>query len=94
MEVLTRALQKVLSKKKCGIGVQLSPRASKIPCLLFTDDSLLFYRTKPESCQELSSILNSLCQSSGQLINFNKTSLTFSSNATAHDKQVSHPSSI
>jgi len=88
MEVLTRALWKVLSKKKCGIEVKLSPRASKIPCLLFADDSLLFCRTYLESYQELSSILNRFCQNFGQLINFNKSSLTFSSNAAAHDKQV------
>ena len=87
MEVLTRALRKAMGNKKCGIGVKLSPRASKIPCLLFADDSLLFCRTNLESCQQFNSIMNKFCQSSGQLINFHKSSLTFSRNATTHDKR-------
>ena len=84
---VTRALRKVLWRKKYGIGIKLSPRATKISCLLFANDSLLFSRTNIESCKELSSILNRFCQRSGYLINFQKSSLTFSSNAKAHDKQ-------
>jgi len=87
MEVLTRALRKAMGNKKCGIEVKLSLRAFKIPCLLFADDSLLFCRTNLESCQQLSSIMNKFCQSSGQLINFYKSSLTFSRNAKTHDKR-------
>jgi len=33
-------------------------------------------------------LLSKFCQSSGQLINFQKSSLTFSKNASAHDRQV------
>ena len=33
-------------------------------------------------------MLSKFCQSSGQLINFHKSSLTFSKNASAHDRQV------
>ena len=85
MEALTRALRKALWCKKSRINIKLSSRASKIPYLLFVDDSLLFYRTNVEACQELRSILNKFCQSSGQLINFRKSSLTFSSNVKARD---------
>jgi len=35
MEVLMTVLRKAMDNKKCGIGVELSPRASKVPCLLF-----------------------------------------------------------
>jgi len=42
MEVLTRMLRKAIVGRKCGIGIKISPKASKIPCLLFADDSLLF----------------------------------------------------
>jgi len=66
----------------------ISPRASKIPCLLFADDSLIFCRTNLESCQELSSVLSNFRQNYGELINFHKSSLTFSSNASIHDKQI------
>ena len=66
---------------KRNMGLVTSPRASKISCLLFT---YAFTKTNLKSCQNLS--LNKLCESSGQLINFYKSSLTLSNNATAHDK--------
>ena len=88
MEVLTRTLRKALRGKKCGIGIKISSRASKIPCLLFADDSLLFCRVSLKPCRVLSSVLSNFYQNSGQLINFHKSSLTFFSNATIHDKQI------
>jgi len=88
MEVLTRHLRKAQDQKKCGIGIKLSPRASKLPCLLFADDSLLFCRTNFETCQLLDRLLTNFCQNSGQLINYNKSSIIFSKNATAHDKRI------
>ena len=87
IEVLTGALQKTPWRKKCRIRSKLSPRPSKIPCFLFAGDSLLFYRTNLESCQEISLILNQFCQSSYHPINFQKSSLTFSRNAKAHNEQ-------
>ena len=77
-----------VTEKKASIGFKITPKADKIPCLLFANDSLLFCRTNLESCQHLDSLLNKFCQSSGQLINFHKSSLTFSKNASAHDRQV------
>jgi len=88
MEVLTRALRTAQTSSKFGIGFKIAPRAEKLPCLLFADDSLLFCRTNLETCRNLSNVLSDFCRSSGQLINFHKSSLTFSANATAHDKQV------
>ena len=88
MEVLTRQLRKAQDQKKCGIGIKLSPRASKLPCLLFADDSLLFCRTNLETCQLLDRLLNNFCQNSGQLINYHKSSIIFSKNATTHDKRI------
>ena len=88
MEVLTRALRKAQMTKKASIGFKITPKADKIPCLLFADDSLLFCRTNLESCRLLGNLLNKFCQSSGQLINFHKSSLTFSKNATMHDRQI------
>ena len=88
MEVLTKELRKAQNIKKCGIGIKISPRAIQIPCLLFADDSLLFCRSNLESCQRLNRLLVDFCRKSGQLINFHKSSITFSKNATALDKQV------
>jgi len=88
MEVLTRMLCTAQMNKKAGVGIKTTLKARKIPCLLFANDSLLFCRTNLESCRHLSKVLSEFCQSSGKLINFHKSSLTFSKNATAHDKQV------
>jgi len=88
MEVLTRALRTTQTSSKSGIGFKIAPRAEKLPYLLFADDSLLFCQTNLETCRRLSNVLSDFCRSSGQLINFHKSSLTFSKNATTHDKQV------
>jgi len=88
MEVLTRVLRTEISKKKSGIRFKISPQAEKLPCLLFADDSLLFCRTNLESCQKLMIILNFLGQQSGQLINLQKSFLTFSKNASSHDWHI------
>ena len=88
MEVLTRELWKVQMHKKTSIGFKITPKGEKIPCLLFADDNLLLCRTNLESCRHLGNLLSKFCQSSGQLINFHKSSLTFSKNASVHDRQV------
>ena len=54
----------------------------------FADDNLLFCRTNLESCQKLSALLTNFCHKSGQLINFQKSSFTFSKNDTAHDRRI------
>jgi len=81
MEVLTQQLRAELIKKKSGIGFKISPQADKLPCLLFADNSLLICRTNLQLCQRLSALLNDFCQKSRQLINFQKSSLTFLRNA-------------
>jgi len=88
MEVLTRVLRTAQISSESGIGFKIASRAKKLPCLLFADDSLLFCRTNLETCRRLSNVLSKFCHSSGQLINFHKSSLTFSKNATTHDKQI------
>jgi len=70
MEVLTRELRKAQNTKKSGIGFKMSPKANKIPCLLFADDSLLFCRSNLESCQHLSRLLVNFCRNSGNLLIF------------------------
>jgi len=87
MEALTRMLRKAISRPKYGIGVKIASKASKISCLLFAYDSLLFCKTNFEACHEPSSVRN-FCHNSSQLINFHKSSLTFLKNASAHDKQI------
>jgi len=52
------------------------------------DDSLLFYKANITACNNLKKILNNFCALSEQLINFHKSSLVFSSNATRAHKQA------
>jgi len=73
MEVLTRQLLQFQLKNS------LPPICS---------DSIIFCRTNLESCQLLNELLLKFCQISGQLINFHKSSLTFSKNAMSHDKNI------
>ena len=87
MEILTRALWEAQNKKKSEIGFKIAPKVEKLPCLLFADYSLLFCRTNLELCQKLSTLLTNFCHNSGQLINFQKSSITCSKNATAHDQE-------
>jgi len=42
MEALSSALLKESDSPKSGIGIKLSPRSERVPCLLFADDCLLF----------------------------------------------------
>ena len=54
MEALTRALRKALWRRKCGIGIKLFYRSSKIQCLLFANEGRLFRKINVEASQELS----------------------------------------
>ena len=76
MEALNRMLYIEASTRKSGIGIKLSPRDNKIPCLLFADDCLLFCKTNSDCCKKLKSVLDKFCSLSGQLINFHKSVVT------------------
>ena len=77
IEVLMRALQEQQITRKSGVGFKIAPRLEKLSCLLFADDSLPFCHINLKSCQQLGSLLNSFCQKSGQLINFQNHLLLF-----------------
>jgi len=88
MEVLSLWLINASNNKKSGIGIKLCPRSNKVPGLLFVDDCLLFCKTTTTSSKHLKSILDKFRANSGQLINYHKSTLTFSSNATTHQKNI------
>ena len=46
--------------------------------MLFADDSLLFFKANGSGAMEVSNLLDSYCQASGQRINTNKSSVYFS----------------
>ena len=88
MEALSKALLHESMKTKTGIGIKLGPQTQRIPCLLFADDCLLFCKVETTTCNRLKSLLDTFCSRSGQLVNYHKSTLTFSSNATSNHRQV------
>ena len=88
MNVFTLKLSQTADCPKSGVGIRVCPDAPIIPSLFFADDSLLFCKTNATACRHLKTIMDHFCSLSGQLINFHKSSLVFSNNATATHKQV------
>jgi len=88
MEVLNQRLLYESNRPKSGLGVKISPQDTKILCLLFVDDCLVFIKADHVNCQQLKLVLGSFCSASSQLINYHKSSLTLSRNASVHQKRV------
>lgn len=64
-------------------GIRVSQYGPKINHLLFADDTMIFTKTDPSSCTALVEILHSYEQASGQMINAQKSSISFSSKTPA-----------
>lgn len=61
-------------------GVRIYQRALSISHILFANDSLLFCQVSVEANKHVQELLNWYSKSFGQVINNDKTSLTFGSN--------------
>ena len=79
--MITHAL---LSKKFQGI--KITKNAPLITHSLFADDSLFFFNGDLNHCVALNDILKNYCRASGQVINYNKSSLVFSKNTPSEFK--------
>jgi len=88
MEALSNVLFNESLQPKSGIGIKLSTGTERIACLLFADDCLLFCKVNTTAYIKLKSVLDIFCKNSGQLINYHKSTLTFSTNATTIHQQV------
>jgi len=88
MEVLSLWLINAAANKNSGIGNKIFPRSNTVLGLLFADDCLLFCKTTMASSTHLKSLLDKFCDISGQLINYHKSTLTFSHNAIAHQENI------
>ncbi|KAL5826781.1 hypothetical protein ACOSQ3_018622 [Xanthoceras sorbifolium] len=62
-------------------GIKVASSAPSVSHLLFADDSLIFSRVTVEDCSHLKEILKIYEQASGQSINFDKSTLSFSPNS-------------
>ena len=69
-------------------GVAVCRRAPHISHLLFTDDSLLFCQASQEEVQCITDTLQLYADSSGQCINFEKSSMYFSSNTKNGQREI------
>ena len=68
-------------------GASICRGALKVSNLLFANDSLLFYRATQNEVEVISEVLQTYANASGQCINLEKSSVFFSSNTSASQKQ-------
>lgn len=61
-------------------GIKFRGEGPTLSHLFFADDSLLFLKVTEENCIAIERILTSYCQASGQVVNFEKSSIYFSPN--------------
>ncbi|XP_021762976.1 uncharacterized protein LOC110727703 [Chenopodium quinoa] len=64
-------------------GARVCRGAPKISHIFFADDSILFARATTEECSKIVSIISTYERASGQLINFDKSEVSFSKNVRA-----------
>ena len=83
-EVLSSMIRKSIAEGQIH-GVKVCRGAPEISHLFFADDSIFFTRSSVEESCRLKSILTRYCQASGQVINYEKSEISFSANV---DSQV------
>lgn len=64
-------------------GLSWEPHCPTISHLFFADDAIVFAKASKEECGQLLKILDVYNKASGQIINFNKSGVSFSSNTPA-----------
>ncbi|XP_062014532.1 uncharacterized protein LOC133731088 [Rosa rugosa] len=67
-------------------GVKICPSAPSISHFLFTDDAFIFFKAEIDECYALKEIFEQYERASGQLISYQKSSVSFSKNVK-RDKQ-------
>ena len=80
--LLTESLTILMNKAMEGrllLGLKVNRVAPRISHLLFADDSIFFSIASRSQCLVIMDILNRYCYATGQLINLNKSGVTFSS---------------
>jgi hypothetical protein len=69
-------------------GIQIARNAPKITHLLFADDSLLFARANPKEAETIMKVLQSYQLASGQMVNLDKSEVSFSRNVPEIEKDM------
>ncbi|CAN6553756.1 unnamed protein product [Malus baccata var. baccata] len=78
-EVFSCLIQNAVQKKLLD-GVQLGVSGPVISYIFFADDTLLFLKADDKNCRNLVDLINKYCEASGQLVNFQKSSVYFGAN--------------
>ncbi|XP_033143430.1 uncharacterized protein LOC117132712 [Brassica rapa] len=68
-------------------GMRAARACPSVSHLLFTDDSIFFYKAEPRECEEVMKVVRKYEKASGQRINFDKSSLLFGKRVPANDRQ-------
>ncbi|XP_024196065.1 uncharacterized protein LOC112199256 [Rosa chinensis] len=63
-------------------GIVVCQDARSVNHLLFADDSMLYANAALEDCYQIQEVIETYGRASGQLVNFNKSSVVFSKNVT------------
>ncbi|GMI76000.1 hypothetical protein HRI_001269300 [Hibiscus trionum] len=74
------ALLRLAAQHHSLVGVRINRRAPFISHLLFADDSIVFGTATTQGARCLQNVLNIYSQCSGQIVNFDKSSLFFGTN--------------
>ncbi|KAF7842169.1 reverse transcriptase [Senna tora] len=85
MEILSRLIDAKVKRKK---WTPVKIKGVQISHLLFADDVLIFARTDSNSVSAVNSVLESFLQSLGLAINIEKSSIWFSPNTSAADRDM------
>lgn len=87
MDVLSKLIYKGIVAKEFS-GIQIRKSCPLLSHLFFADDALLFVDPTPVGVQNLMKSINAFKVASGQLINFDKSSLRFSTNTPLAKKRL------
>ncbi|XP_024178242.1 uncharacterized protein LOC112184205 [Rosa chinensis] len=71
-------------KQELGLltGIEVCATAPSINHLLFANDSMIYAQATLENCYELQDVMETYGRASGQLVNFDKSSVAFSKNVS------------
>ena len=68
-------------------GMRITRACPSVSHLLFADDSLFFCKAEPRECEEVMKVVRKYGKTSGQCINFDKSSLLFGKRINAATRQ-------
>ncbi|XP_048494745.1 uncharacterized protein LOC125494904 [Beta vulgaris subsp. vulgaris] len=86
MDVLSRMLTNGIADKSFE-GIKISRLGPSVSHLFFADDSLIFFKANPKSCDGVKNIVSEFSRLSGEVINYHKSLIMFSPNTPHNSRQ-------